>query len=174
MANNALSLLGCLSAPAGCDKAVRFLHHLAHFYAWYLARSDGSPASAKACNIVQSQTTISLKVFRFGRFVFPLKAAADTVSDAKGLTPVLVYATIGKHLGIAGYLALDLTGIRKWDKATTIHREAFRFWAISVFFSIVEQQYTLRRLSLVRTGRSDGEGAVKAKRISRQRSMARS
>lgn len=174
MANDTLSLLGCLSAPAGRDKTVRLLHHLAHFYSWYLVRSNGSQSFTAACSLAQKHTAISLKVLRFGSFLFPVKAAAaDTASDAKGLSPVLRYATIGKHLGIAGYLALDtatlldLTDIRKWDKAATIQREAFRFWAISVFFSIVEQLYTLRRLSLLKVDRSEGEGAVEAKRISR-------
>ena len=37
MANDVLSLLGCLSASAGRSKTVRLLYHLAHFYAWYLA-----------------------------------------------------------------------------------------------------------------------------------------
>ncbi|RSM04278.1 hypothetical protein CEP52_006921 [Fusarium oligoseptatum] len=126
MANDTLSLLGCLSAPAGRDKTVRLLRHLAHFYSWYLVRSNGSPSSTAACSLAQKHTAISLKVLRFGSFVFPLKAAVDTVYDAKGLTPVLPYATVGKHLGIAGYLALDMatlldmTDIRKWDKAATI------------------------------------------------------
>ncbi|KAI8669898.1 hypothetical protein NCS56_00793300 [Fusarium sp. Ph1] len=109
----------------------------------------------------QKHTAIGLKVLRFGTFTFPLKAAADAATDAKGLTPVLRYATIGKHLGIAGYLALDmaallgLTGIR------------------NVFFSILEPLYTLRRLSRLKIDRSDGEGIVEVKRVSRQRSIAK-
>ncbi|RMJ19354.1 hypothetical protein CDV36_000983 [Fusarium kuroshium] len=179
MANDTLSLLGCLSAPAGRDKTVRLLHHLAHFYSWYLVRSNGSPSSTAACTLAQKHTAISLKVLRFGSFVFPLKAAVDTASNAKGMAPILRYATIGKHLGIAGYLALDmatlldLADIRKWDKAATTQREAFRFWAISVLFSIVEQLYTLRRLSLIKIDKGEGEGAVEVKRISRQRSIAK-
>ncbi|RSL56747.1 hypothetical protein CEP54_008624 [Fusarium duplospermum] len=173
MANNTLSLLGCLSAPARHDKTVRLLHHLAHFYSWYLVRSNGSPSSTAACSLAQKHTAISLKVLRFGSFVFPLKAAVDTASDAKELAPVLRCATIGKHLGISGYLGLDmatlldLTDVRKWDKAATIQREAFRFWAISVFFSIFEQPHTLRRHSLFKIDRSEGEGTVEAKRIAR-------
>lgn len=57
MANDVLSLLGCLSASAGRNKTVRLLYHLAHFYAWYLA-------STTACSIVQKHTAISLSLIK--------------------------------------------------------------------------------------------------------------
>lgn len=104
----------------------------------------------------------------------PLKVAAAAAADTKGTTSILRYATIGKQLGFAGFLALDTTtmldaaGIKKWDNAIKFQREAFRFWAIGILFSIVEQLYTLRRLSMLdaRSNRGDGEGAVESKRIS--------
>lgn len=103
-----------------------------------------------------------------------MKAAA-VAADAKAgsLDPVLRYAAVGRQLGYAGYLTLDMatvldaTGIRKSEAAKTFQKEAFRFWAMGLMCSVAAQVYTLYQLKQreAKVDKKEGEGVVESKRI---------
>lgn len=156
----------------GRDKALRLLQYFARFYAWYLLRTNGTPAAIAPWNAIKKQFGLTRKILRIGKFVEHFKAAA-TASDARGTDPVLRYTSVGRQLGYAGYLTfdaatvLDAAGIKKSVKAKRFQQEAYRFWAIGIISSIVAQLYTLRQLSVreAKVDKKDGEGVVESKRI---------
>ncbi|KAJ4192561.1 Hypothetical protein NCS54_00302400 [Fusarium falciforme] len=169
-----------MATTLGRDKLMRVLQYFARFYAWYLLRTNGTPDKIAPWNTLKKQFGLMRKVFRAGKFVEHFKAAA-TASDAKTMDPVLRYTSVGRQLGYAGYLTCDAAtipdavGFRKWDHAKRFQKEAYRFWAIGIMFSIVGQLYTLRQLS-VRASKVDlkeGEGVVESKTISIERAAAK-
>ena len=161
-----------LSTTVGRDKLLRTIQYFARFYAWYLLRTNGSPAEIAPWEALKKQFGLVRKVMRSGKNVEHLKAAA-VAADAKTMDPILRYATIGRQLGYAGYLSFDLAtlldalGVRKSARAKMLQREAYRFWAMGLLCSVVAQVYSLYRLNQ-REGRldkKDGEGFVESKRI---------
>ncbi|KAH8666762.1 peroxisomal biogenesis factor 11 [Xylariales sp. PMI_506] len=168
-----------VAATAGRDKVLRTLQYFARFYAWYLLRTNGSKAEIAPWNAIKKQFGLVRKFMRVGKNVEHFKAAA-TAADSKTLDPVLRYAAVGRQLGYAGYLTFDMTtvldaaGIRKWEGAKTAQREAYRFWATGLLFSIVAQTYTLYRLREreAQVDKKEGEGVVEAKKISIERAAS--
>lgn len=83
------------------------------------------------------------------------------------------YCAVGRQLGYAGYLTfdavtyLDAAGIRKSESAKRLQKEAYRCWAIGLFFSVVSGSYSLYNLRLQsqRINKEDADGVVAAKRI---------
>jgi len=161
-----------VATTVGRDKLLRTLQYFARFYAWYLLRTNRPQASVQPWETMKKQFGMVRKVLRAGKNVEHFKAAA-TAADSKTMDPVLRYAAVGRQLGYAGYLTLDLatlldaTGIRKSPSAKKFQQEAYRFWAMGIACSIVAQTYTLYQLRQreARVDRKEGEGVVESKRI---------
>lgn len=163
-----------VATTVGRDKVLRTLQYFARFYAWYLFRTNGSPAEIAPWDAMKKQFGLTRKIMRVGKNVEHMKAAA-VAADAKAgaLDPVLRYAAVGRQLGYAGYLTLDMatvldaTGIRKSEAAKTFQKEAFRFWAMGLMCSVVAQVYTLYQLKQreAKVDKKEGEGVVESKRI---------
>lgn len=163
-----------VATTVGRDKVLRTLQYFARFYAWYLFRTNGSPAEIAPWDAIKKQFGLTRKLMRVGKNVEHLKAAA-AAADAKTGTvdPVLRYASVGRQMGYAGYLTLDMAtvldaaGIRKSESAKKFQREAFRFWAMGLACSVVAQMYTLYQLRLraAKVDKKEGEGVVESKRI---------
>ncbi|KOS23054.1 Peroxisomal membrane protein PMP30A [Escovopsis weberi] len=174
-----------VATTVGRDKILRTLQYFARFYAWYLLRTNGSPAQIAPWAATKAQFGLARKILRVGKNVEHVKAAAQAAdSPAKAALladPVMRYAAVGRQLGYAGYLSLDAltvpdaAGIRKWSGAKDVQRHAYRFWAAGLVFSIVAQSYTLYRLRLreAKIDRKDGEGVVESKRLSKERDASR-
>ncbi|GKU06361.1 peroxisomal biogenesis factor 11 [Fusarium langsethiae] len=169
-----------MATTLGRDKLMRVFQYFARFYAWYLLRANATADKVAPWNALKKQFGLFRKVFRAGKFVEHLKAAA-TASDAKSMDPVLKYTQVGRQLGYAGYLACDsltiphAAGIKTWKHATRMQHEAYRSWAVGIAFSILGQLYTLRQLS-VRASKVDlkeGEGVVESKTITIERAAAK-
>lgn len=161
-----------VATTVGRDKLLRTLQYFARFYAWYLFRTNGTPAEVAPWEAMKKQFGLARKIMRVGKNVEHLKAAA-VAADAKTMDPVLRYATVGRQLGYAGYLSfdmatvLDATGIRKTEHAKRLQREAYRFWAVGIMCSIVAQLYTQYRLNQreAKVDKKEGEGVVESKRV---------
>lgn len=161
-----------VATTIGRDKLLRAVQYFARFYAWYLFRTNGLPAQIAPWDAVKKQFGLTRKLLRVGKNVEHFKAAA-VAADAKTLDPVLRYAAVGRQLGYAGYLSfdaatvLDAVGAVKSPRAKTFQREAYRFWAFGILFSILGQSYTLYRLRQreAKVDKKEGEGVVESKRI---------
>ncbi|CAN8098432.1 unnamed protein product [Discula destructiva] len=170
-----------VATTVGRDKLLRTLQYFARFYAWYLFRTNGAPSEIAPWDAVKKQFGLTRKLLRVGKNVEHFKAAA-AASDAKAGTvdPVLKYAAVGRQLGYAGYLTLDMAtvldaaGIRKSESAKKWQREAFRFWAVGLMCSVVAQTYTLYQLRAreAKVDKKEGEGVVESKRIAMERSTS--
>jgi peroxin-11B len=109
---------------------------------------------------------------RVGKFIEHFKAAA-IASDRKDMDPVLKFFAISRQLGYAGYLTLDTicvldsTGIKKWEGAKALQKQAATFWLMGLASSIISGVYTLNGLRLRRLAvdRKEGEGVVESKKI---------
>jgi peroxin-11B len=163
-----------VATTVGRDKLLRAIQYFARFYAWYLFRTNGSPAEIAPWDAAKKQFGLTRKIMRVGKNVEHLRAAA-AAADNKAMDPVLRYAAVGRQLGYAGYLTmdaatvLDATGIRRSEGAKRLQREAYRFWAMGLLCSVVGQAYTLYGLRQreARVNRKDGEGVVESKRIAK-------
>ena len=161
-----------VATTVGRDKLLGTLQYFARFYAWYLLRTNQPKTAIQPWETLKKQFGMVRKVLRAGKNVEHLKAAA-VAADAKTMDPVLRYTTVGRQLGYAGYLTLDMatlldaTGIRKSPSAKHFQQEAYRFWAMGLACSIVAQAYTLYQLRQreARVDRKEGEGVVESKRI---------
>lgn len=161
-----------VATTVGRDKLLRTIQYFARFYAWYLFRTNALPTQIAPWDAVKKQLGLVRKFMRIGKNVEHLRAAA-VAADAKTMDPVLRYATVGRQLGYAGYLTLDMAtvldaaGIQKSASAKKFQREAYRFWAWGLLCSVVAQTYTLYRLREreAKVDRKEGEGVVESKRI---------
>lgn len=161
-----------VATTVGRDKLLRTIQYFARFYAWYLFRTNALPTQIAPWDAIKKQFGLVRKVMRAGKNVEHLRAAA-AAADAKTMDPVLRYATVGRQLGYAGYLTLDMgtlldaLGVRKSESAKKFQREAYRFWAWGLMCSVVAQTYTLYRLREreAKVDRKAGEGVVESKRI---------
>lgn len=168
-----------LSTTIGRDKLLRLFQYFARFYAWYLLRTNGSPSTIIAWEAIKRQFGLTRKLLRVGKNVEHLRAAA-VAADNKNMDPVLRYATVGRQLGYAGYLSLDMgtvldaLGVRKTKNAGRLQSEAYRFWAMGILCSLVKEVYTLHRLGQreKKVDRKEGEGVVEGKRIAMERAAS--
>ncbi|KAJ1338325.1 Peroxisomal biogenesis factor 11 (PEX11) [Microdochium nivale] len=169
-------LLKFTSTVTGRDKVLRTLQYFARFYAWYLLRTNGTKGEIAPWETMKKQFGTTRKLLRVGKNLEHIKAAA-VAADSKTLDPVLRYLAVGRQLGYAGYLSLDMatvlnaTGIRKWEGAKRAQQEAFRFWAIGLMCSAISQVYTQYKLREreSRISLKDGEGVVEKKKIEKER-----
>jgi hypothetical protein len=166
-----------VATTTGRDKLLRTLQYFARFYAWYLLRTNATKAAISPWEAMKKQFGLVRKVMRVGKNVEHLKAAAVAV-DAKTMDPVLRYTTIARQIGYFGYLSadsatvLDATGIKRWQGAKTLQKEAYRFWAMGLVCGVIAQVYSLyclrQREAFV--DKKEGEGAVESKKIDSERS----
>jgi len=166
-----------IATTVGRDKLLRTLQYFSRFYAWYLFRTNGTPAEIAPFEAIKKQFGLARKLMRVGKNVEHFKAAA-IAADSKNLDPVVKYCAVGRQLGYAGYLTfdavtyLDAAGIRKSPATQRLQREAYRCWMIGLIFSAVSGTYSLYQLRLQQSkiDKKDGEGAVATKRIEKERS----
>ncbi|CAP66561.1 uncharacterized protein PODANS_4_9300 [Podospora anserina S mat+] len=169
-----------VGTTVGRDKLLRTLQYFARFYAWYLLRTNATKTAIQPWETMKKQFGLVRKVLRAGKNVEHFKAAA-LAADNKTMDPVLRYTAVGRQLGYAGYLSMDLltlldaTGIKKSPNAKRLQQEAYRFWAAGITFSIVGQLYTLWQLKKreEKVDRKEGEGVVEGKRIAKERAASR-
>ncbi|RCI16230.1 hypothetical protein L249_2806 [Ophiocordyceps polyrhachis-furcata BCC 54312] len=110
------------------------------------------------------------------------KNTTTTTSNIKSVDSCFrTYVAVARQLSYAVYLSLDALalpdalGLVKSPRAPAIQRQAYRFWAFGIIFSIAAQLYSLRQLRRREAAidRRDGEGVVESKRIAFERSASR-
>ena len=114
------------------------------------------------------------KALRLGKFVEHLKAAA-VASDAKPSTSrdtILKFLQVGRQLGYAGYIALDnlayvdQSGIRKFEGAVRVQKEAYRAWLVGLTCNVVAGVYQLYNLQIQSRKQTSGpDEKVEAKKL---------
>jgi hypothetical protein len=170
-----------VATTVGRDKLLRAVQYFARFYAWYLLRTNQPALASQPWDALKRQLGLVRKVLRAGKNVEHVKAAA-VAADQRGpsVDHFLKYAAVGRQLGYAGYLTLDLgtlpdaLGFAKSPRAKTLQREAYRFWFAGLSFSVLAQLYTLFQLRQREAAidRKDGEGVVESKRITKERAVS--
>ncbi|KAL8947279.1 MAG: hypothetical protein Q9183_007807, partial [Haloplaca sp. 2 TL-2023] len=103
------------------------------------------------------------------------KAAAAAMDDTKAQDEFLRYCAIGRQLGYAMYLTLDMAtffdsvGIWKFESAKRLQKEAYRAWFVGLIFNALAGMYTLWGLKQreQEVDKADGEGVVESKKIAR-------
>jgi hypothetical protein len=115
------------------------------------------------------------KCMRLGKFVEHFKAAA-LAADSKSMDPILKYLAVGRQLGYAFYLTFDAmtyvdqVGIRKFEGAARLQREAYRAWFAGLLCNIVAgvyQLYNMQAETREQTASADAEKTVELKKIAR-------
>jgi hypothetical protein len=112
---------------------------------------------------------------RLGKFVEHFKAAA-LAADSKQLDPIVKYLAVGRQLGYAFYMTFDAltyvdqVGIRKFDGAARLQKEAYRAWLAGLLCNVVAGVYALYNNQLEvkkQKESSDAEKAVEVKKLER-------
>lgn len=109
---------------------------------------------------------------RLTKFIEHFKLAA-VASDAKTSDPIVKYLAVGRQLGYAFYMLLDnLTypdnaGIRKFEAAARLQKEAYRAWAVGLACNIVAGVYALYNLRVEAKKQQDSVDAEKAVEVKR-------
>ncbi|MCJ1245383.1 Peroxisomal membrane protein PMP27 [Trapelia coarctata] len=165
-----------IATTIGRDKLLRTLQYFSRFYAWYLYRTNNPERLIAPFEAIKKQFGLTRKCLRIGKNVEHFKAAA-TAMDAKGGDAVLKYCAVGRQLGYAMYLSLDMVtyldaaGIRPSASAKRLQREAYRAWFTGLVFNTVAGLYTLWQLRQREQGidRKEGEGMTESKKLQRER-----
>lgn len=154
-----------VATTAGRDKLLRAVQYFARFYAWYLLRTNGTPAQMAPWQGLKRQLGLARKLLRVGKPVEHLQAPADA-ADAKA-PAVPAFLRYAAYLALDGLALSDALGVVRWRRAPAAQRQAYRCWALTLVFSLAAQLYTLRRLARreAAINRKDGEGVVEGKRI---------
>ena len=160
---------------------MRVLQYFARFFAWYLYRTNHTPAEIAPYNAIKTQFGLIRKSLRLGKAVEHFKAAAQAY-DAKpsALDPFLRVCAVGRQLGYAGYMTNDnvhflhASGIRKFEGkgvAQKWQERAYKSWFIGLSFNVVAGVYQLYRLRERERGvdKKEAESVVESKRIQRER-----
>jgi peroxin-11B len=163
-----------VSTTVGRDKVLRTIQYFSRFYAWYLFRTNATPAQIAPFEAIKKQFGLARKALRLGKFVEHFKAAA-VAADRKDLDPVLRYFAVGRQLGYGGYLTLDAAGylhaagIKPSANAKLTSQRAQKFWFSGLAFSVASGLYTLWKLKEreARLDKKDGESVVESKKIQR-------
>src|SRR5690348_7151056 len=95
-----------VATTVGRDKLLRTLQYFSRFYAWYLYRTNATPAAIKPFEAIKKQFGLARKALRLGKNIEHFKAA-KVAADRKGSDPVLQYTAVGRQLGYGMYLTLD-------------------------------------------------------------------
>ena len=97
------------------------------------------------------------------------------MDDTKAQDEFLRYCAVGRQLGYATYLTLDMAtyldsaGIWKSESAKRLQKEAYRAWFVGLMFNALAGIYTLwgLRQREQEVDIRDGEGVVESKKIQR-------
>lgn len=97
------------------------------------------------------------------------------MDDTKNRDEVLRYCAVGRQLGYAMYLTLDMAtyldsaGIWKSESAKRLQKEAYRAWFVGLMFNAIAGVYTLwgLRQREREVDKADGEGVVESRKIER-------
>ncbi|KAI9714146.1 MAG: hypothetical protein M1812_006474 [Candelaria pacifica] len=165
-----------VATTMGRDKILRTLQYFSRFYAWYLFRTNAHTSAIAPFEAMKKQFGLSRKLMRVGKNVEHFKAAA-TAADSKTMDPVLKYCAVGRQLGYAAYLSLDMVtyfdaaGIRPSASAKKLQREAYRAWFAGLLFNTIAGIYTLYQLRQrsQAINMKEGEGVVESKKVERER-----
>jgi peroxin-11B len=105
-----------------------------------------------------------------------VKMNVGAVRDAKTSDPVVKYLAVGRQLGYAFYMLLDnltypdVSGIRKFEAAARLQKEAYRAWAVGLACNVVAGVYALYNLRVAeqrQEGSADAEKAVEVKKLAK-------
>jgi len=155
-----------VATTVGRDKLLRTLQYFSRFYAWYLYRTNKPQSAIDPYNAVKKQFGTTRKIMRIGKFAEHLKAASVALDNKGPIDPVLRYLSVGRQLGYAGYLSLDMVtvvdaiGFRKLESAKRLQEHAYRAWAAGLLCSALAGLYTLFKLQEKEktVDRKEGEG----------------
>ena len=112
---------------------------------------------------------------RLTKFIEHFKLAA-VASDAKTSDPVVKYLAVGRQLGYAFYMLLDnltypdVAGIKKFQGAARLQREAYKAWAVGLACNVAAGLYALYNLRIAaqkQADSADAEKAVEAKKLAK-------
>jgi len=165
-----------IATTVGRDKVLRTLQYFSRFYAWYLFRTNATPAEIAPYEAIKKQFGLARKLMRVGKNIEHFKAAAQA-ADTRGSDPVLKYLAVGRQLGYAGYLTfdavtyLDAAGIKPSASAKRLSREAYKCWFAGLLCSALSGTYTLYQLrtKAAAISKENGEGVVESKRLEKER-----
>lgn len=112
---------------------------------------------------------------RLGKFVEHFKAAA-VAYDSKQPDPVLKFLAISRQLGYGFYLLLDnicyvdAAGIKKFEAAARLSKNAARAWFVGILSNVLAGAYTLYNLQQAlhkQADNTDAEKAVEVKKLAK-------
>ena len=112
---------------------------------------------------------------RLTKFIEHFKAAAVASSTATD-DQLLKYLAVGRQLAYGLYMLLDnltypdASGIRKFEGAARLQKEAYRAWFVGISCNVIAGVYSLYQLQVAarkQQGNADGEKAVEAKKIAK-------
>lgn len=97
------------------------------------------------------------------------------MDDTKNRDEFLRYCAVGRQLGYAIYLTLDIAtyvdaaGIWKLESAKRLQKEAYRAWFVGLMFNAIAGVYTLwgLRQREQEVDKADGEGVVESRKLQR-------
>ena len=172
---HAISIILIHVIPAGRDKLLRTVQYFSRFLAWYTYRTNHPASTVAIYDGLKKNFGSVRKAMRLGKFVEHFKAAA-IAADAKSTDPVLKYLAVGRQLGYAFYLTFDAmtyfdsVGIRKFEGAARLQKEAYRAWLAGLLCNVVAGVYQLYNLQMATRKNSesvDAEKAVEKKKLQR-------
>ena len=161
--------------PVGRDKTLRTIQYFSRFLAWYTLRTNHSQSTVDVFNGVKKNFGAVRKAMRLTKFIEHFKLAA-VASDAKTSDPIVKYLAVGRQLGYAFYLLLDnltypdVAGIKKFEAAARLQREAYKAWAVGLACNVAAGLYALYNLRIAaqkQEGSADAEKAVEAKKLAK-------
>ncbi|KAL8905343.1 MAG: hypothetical protein Q9207_002691 [Kuettlingeria erythrocarpa] len=166
-----------IATTVGRDKLLRTLQYFSRFYAWYLFRTNSPPRVIAPFEAIKKQFGLTRKALRLGKNVEHFKAAAAAMDDTKNRDEFLRYCAVGRQLGYALYLTLDIAtyvdaaGIWKLESAKKLQKEAYRAWFVGLMFNTIAGVYTLwgLRQREQEIDKADGEGVLESKKLQRER-----
>jgi len=166
-----------VATTVGRDKVLRTVQYFSRFLAWYTYRTNHPASTVALYDGIKKNFGSVRKAMRLGKFVEHFKAAA-VASDSKSLDPVLKYLAVGRQLGYGFYLTFDAmtyidnVGIRKFEGAARLQKEAYRAWLAGLLCNVAAGLYTLYNLQVAakkKTDSADAEKAVEVKKIAKDR-----
>ena len=112
---------------------------------------------------------------RLTKFIEHFKAATVASSTATD-DQLLKYLAVGRQLAYGLYMLLDnltypdVSGIRKFEGAARLQKEAYRAWFVGLSCNVIAGVYALYNLRVAeqkQEGSADAEKAVEAKKLAK-------
>lgn len=166
-----------VATTVGRDKTLRTIQYFSRFLAWYTYRTNHPASTVAIYDGLKKNFGSVRKAMRIGKFVEHFKAAA-VAADSKSLDPILKYLAVGRQLGYAFYLTFDAltyfdsVGVRKFEGAARLQKEAYRAWLAGLLCNVVAGVYQLYNLQIAakkNTESVDAEKAVEKKTLEKER-----